>query len=217
MLRFATRDLKRGYLCGVVCSADNRSNFLWVKYPFHPSRPSHPSILASKWVVYLFASRFRKCYDQRSSFVHKLNYDRLQTATAMLIGRAGGSGLPTDSLNSRPRWVIISCSCASTSSNPFKILFSPGAESSDPARLTGRPSSFECGNCGIANGDMGTTSVCSVSVFPFAKKTGPVREAVKGLSRSGDGAAFTRLLRAGTGFDLGSGFPPVFHMEEPSS
>ncbi len=28
MLRFAMRDLRRGYLFGVVCSADNRSNFL---------------------------------------------------------------------------------------------------------------------------------------------------------------------------------------------
>lgn len=40
--------------------------------------------------------------------------------------------------------------------------------------------------------------------------------AVKGLSRSGDGAAFTGLLSVKTEFDLGSCFLPVFRMEEPS-
>ena len=43
-----------------------------------------------------------------------------------------------------------------------------------------------------------------------------MREAVKGLSRSGEGAAFTGLLTK-TEFDLGSCFPLGFHMEGPSS
>lgn len=61
------------------------------------------------------------------------------------------------------------------------------------------------------------TSVCSDPVALSAKGTGPERDAVKWLSRSRDGAAFTEALCTKTEFDLGSCFPRVTHMEEASS
>jgi hypothetical protein len=133
----------------------------------------------------------------------------------VFLGAASVWGLLTTTLNFRLRWVSISCSCASTSSNSVKILFNPGAESSDAARLTGRSSVFKFGNCGLTKGIMGTP-VCVDSDFLFAG-TNPVGEAVMGLSRSGDDAVFVGLLSDTAAFDLGSCLPPVVRMEEPSS
>lgn len=134
----------------------------------------------------------------------------------MYIGFSASSELPTASSKSRPRWVIISCNCASTSSNPVKILFSPGTESSDPARLMGRPFSFKFGNCGLANGDMGTATVCSDSGCPFGGGKGTA-EAVMEFSRSGDRAVLAGLLGSKAVFDHGSCFPAAKRLEEPSS